>query len=249
MYPVLFTIKGFNFYTHGLLAVLGIVAATGILFLLAKKGKLSTVYLLDNMIYSVLFGIIGARIAYYFLYPDQFSSFKEILYLWEGGLVSYGGFVLGLIALILLWRWQKEPVLEWLDLLAIAFSLGLFLGRLGNVFAGELGGKTTISSLSMNGVIPVTLYEAILVLCIYLFLFLIFILKKEVLRNGFLLSLFLILYGFGRLIIDFFREEKDVLWTLSAGQLASLVFGVTGLIIFMLIFPRLKKRTQHGIVQ
>ena len=44
MYPILFEINGFNIYTHGVLAVVGIIAGSVLIYLIAKKEKMNTKY-------------------------------------------------------------------------------------------------------------------------------------------------------------------------------------------------------------
>lgn len=240
MYPVLFKIGSFSFYTHGVLAVMGIFVGSACLYYLAKREKLQLAFLFDNIVYTVLFGIIGARVSYYLLYKDQFDSPKEIFYLWEGGMVSYGGFIVGAIAFLALMKQQKQPATKWLDLAAIAFPLGMVFGRLGNVFAGEYFGISTASKLNFDGVVPVTLYEAFICLLIYAALFLIY--KKSFFKKtGMILGSLLVSYGVTRFVLDFWREEKDLLWSISLGQIVSLIVALGGAFIVFKIITKGKK--------
>lgn len=229
MYPVLFKIGQFSFYTHGLMAVLGIIVTSLLVYLLSRREHLGNSLLFDNMVYTVLFGIIGARITYYLLYADQFAATKEIFYLWQGGLVSFGGFIIGGLTLFLLLKFQKEPVWKWFDLFAIAFPLGLFLGRIGDLLAGEYAGIPSSSKLSINGVLPVTGYEALF--CFLLFFVFLSVYLKNNKKNftGRYFSSLLVIYPLGRFFIDFYRDEKDVIWVLSTGQVTSLALIVIGL--------------------
>ncbi len=241
MHPILFKIGTLTFYTHGLLSVLGIVLGGFILYKLAQKEKLDTSLILDNIIYSVLAGIVGARLVYFFMYRYQFSSFSEIFYLWNGGMVSYGGFFLGAVAFVLLLKSQKQNITKWLDISLIAFSIGLFLGRIGNLMAGEYSGRFSNSFLAINGVLPVTLFEGFLLVII--FSLLLFIYKKaKNLKDGSLALLFLLLYGFGRFVIDFWRAEEVVFFNLGLGQLVSLLLGLGALVIVILNKKRIGRR-------
>ncbi|MFA7254249.1 MAG: prolipoprotein diacylglyceryl transferase family protein [Patescibacteria group bacterium] len=241
MHPILFKIGSFTFYTHGLLAVMGIIAGSLLLYYLARKERLATDVMFDNIIYSVLAGIIGARITYFTLYRDQFGSFSEIFYLWNGGMVSYGGFILGGIILFLLFKRQKQNVKKWLDIASLAFPLGLILGRLGNLFAGEYAGIATQSKFNMNGLVPVTLLEGILLALIFLILLLARI-KLQKIKEGTIFIILLLSYGLGRFIIDFWRDEKDIIWKISTGQSISIIVFLAGLALFLSYFVPLKKR-------
>lgn len=239
MHPILFKIGNFTFFTHGLLAVAGIVAGAIILYWLSNRAKLENTYLFDQIVYAVLIGIVGARVTYFFLYHDQFTSVVDLLKLWQGGMVSYGGFILGGAAFAYFWSHDKQNLAVWLDLLGIAFPLGLFFGRIGNIFAGEYAGYLTQSRFNIQGFIPVNLYEGLLVLLIFAGLLLIY-LKNIHLQKGMIFLLSIGAYGLGRFIIDFWRDEKILLLHLSLGQILSLV-----LFIFVLGFI-LKNNLKKG---
>lgn len=244
MYPILFKIGGFTFYTHGLLSVAGIVVGALVLSYLAKKSSLDRTFLFDNVVYAVLFGIIGARLTYYFIYSSQFSSPIDILRLWQGGLVSYGGFILGGFTFWLLFKMQKQPVLKWSDLVTIAFFAGLFFGRLGNLFAGEYAGVITNSRLALDGVVPVTLHEGILDLGTFIVLWF-FYRRLSLLYSGVVFGAGLLIYGVGRFIIDFWRDEADLFWRISLGQLTSLIVAIFGLIVLLSL---ILKRRRNEII-
>lgn len=239
MYPELFRIGQLTIYTHGVLAVLGIILGSFFIFILAKNAKLNTAFLFDNIIYSVLVGVIGARITYFFLYRDQFKSLSEILYLWQGGMVSYGGFIPGILTFILLLRYQKENISRWLAISSIAFPAGLFLGRIGNIFAGEYAGIPTAGRFNLDGYIPVNLLEAILLLVIF-FAMLILYKKTSKLLDKYLFAIFALSYTAGRFIIDFWRDEKDIIFKLSVGQ-------ITGLAIFLLMLAYVLKISRRRV--
>lgn len=231
MYPTLFTLGSFTFTTHGLFAVLGIILGSVILYNLAKREKLKTDFLFDNIVYMVLSGIVGARLTYFFLYRDQFSDLKEIFYLWNGGMVSYGGFILAAVTLFTLLYYQREAVIKWFDLLAISFAFGLFLGRLGNVLAGEYAGYKSSGLLNIGGYIPVTLFEGIFVLIVFILLLIIYL--RDIFKaDGQFLALFLIFYGLGRFVIDFWRDEPTIIMSISLGQSVSLMVLILGIYIF-----------------
>ncbi|MEI8143449.1 MAG: prolipoprotein diacylglyceryl transferase [Candidatus Berkelbacteria bacterium] len=234
MYPILFKIGGVTIYSHGVMAIIGIVVALLIMFWLSKRAKLDNSVLIDNVIFTVLFGIIGARITYFVLYRDQFASFQEIFYLWQGGMVSYGGFILGGLAYCLLFYWQKAKVVRWLDILAIAFPLGLFFGRIGNILAGEYSGVPTSSAINLGGLVPVPAYEALLLVLIFSTC-LVLIRRGAALKNGVWTLFVLGSYSLGRFIIDFWRDEPKLLSIFSLGQLVGLVIFVVCLILYIKI--------------
>ncbi len=236
MYPVLFKIGGLNFYSHGMLIVAGIIFAALLIFFLSKRSELNQSYLLDNIIYVSLFGMIGARIAYFILYPNQWSNLSQIFLLWQGGLVSFGGFILGAITLLILLKSQKQSVLPWLDLFAIGLPLGIAFARVGDWLAGDYG---ILSAAVINGFwakfVNNPLLEAVLCVLILIILLSIFLFAKKKVSDGFIFLLSILIYTGGRFIIDFWRSDPDFFVGLSVGQTFSLiVFIIIGLLFIIM---------------
>ena len=117
--------------------------------------------------------------------------------------------------------------------------LGLFWGRLGNFFNGELFGNETLKPWGMHFVDqsslqhPSQLYEAFGEGAI-IFLVLWIIRNKKLAQNNFV-SIFLILYGMIRFIIEFFRAsppEHTILNFLTTGQILCLTMILFGILLF-----------------
>jgi len=239
MHPILFKIGSLNFYTHGLLAGVGIAAAAILLYFLAKKEKLDPAHLYDWLLLSIFLGLIGAKLTYFLLYHDQFSSFWELFQIWRGGMVSYGGFVFGGLAFFLILRLVRQPILRWLDLAAIAFPLGLMLGRIGNIFAGDIEGIPLDSILSINGFLSVPSIESIFLLLLFVLLLVNYDkLKKD---EGLIFFTMTIVYAFARFLIDFGRAGERVLLNLSTGQVFGLFLAVSAFIYYYFIIKRKEK--------
>lgn len=232
MHPILFKIGGLTFYTHGILAVLGIILCAVIVNRLARAEQLDRTFLFDNIVWAILIGIIGARLTYFFLYRDQFSSTSQIFYLQNGGLVSFGGFIPAAIAFYLLWKFQKQPVAKWFDLLSIGFVAGMILGRLGNLMAGEYAGIASTSRFAIDGVLPINAFEGIWVAIVALILYRIYRRTKHRI-DGMIVWLCVFLYGVGRFVIDFWRDEKIIFWHLNLSQITSAALAIIALIIIM----------------
>ena len=137
-----------------------------------KKLELNKKIVLDLVIYSTFFGIIGARLLNYLLFNSRYESFWEIFYFWNGGLVSYGGFIFGILAFLMVLRAHKEKPFPWLDALAVGFLIGFAVGRLGSFLSGEAFGVAYSGFLSINETFPVTLLEFSWVLVLFVVLFL-----------------------------------------------------------------------------
>jgi phosphatidylglycerol---prolipoprotein diacylglyceryl transferase len=110
-----------------------------------KRGRIMLTQMqLDSMMaYSILGMILGARIAYVFIYNwDSYSkNFGDILKVWEGGLSFHGGIIGVVLAIILFCRANKIPFWHLTDRLCLAVPAGIGLGRIGNFMNGELYGR------------------------------------------------------------------------------------------------------------
>lgn len=239
----LIQIGTFRVYTHGFFLMLGVICAGIVLFLLVNKFNFNKGVIFDLIIYTLLFGIIGARITYFLLYSNQFTSLFDLFKIWQGGLVSWGGFILGIGAAVIVVKMYKEKVLPWLDILLISSLLGLAIGRLGSFLSGELAGLPYSGLLSISGMHPVTLYEAIYDLIIFVVLIIVYSKYKNLLNPGILALDVLILYSFGRFLIDFFRTESVFAFGLSLGQIFSAFILVISIVMFFIIIMKNRRAT------
>jgi phosphatidylglycerol:prolipoprotein diacylglycerol transferase len=236
MNPVLFKIGSVNIYTHGLFLVLAVVAAGICLYLLAKHLRVATSPVLDLIIYPVLFGIIGARVVYAVVYYSYLSSPLEIFKIWEGGLVSWGGFILGLIAYIVVVKMYKLSIPLWLDMLAISGMLGVAVGRVGCFVSGELYGVPYTGLGAVRGIFPVTLAESLLALIVF-FVLLIAFAKFHKSRgvkssSGIIFLEGALLYSGGRFALDFLRSGEKFMRYFNSNQIVELIVFAVAIIAF-----------------
>ena len=110
---------------------------------------------------------------------------------------------------------EKVRFLKLMDVISCSVPIGIFFGRITNFINSELWGKPT--SLPWGVVFPnggdaprhpSQIYEACLE-GIVLFLILNYFYKKKFNIEGYCSSLFLILYGIFRIIIEFIREPDN----------------------------------------
>ena len=162
MHPTLFRIPLFGreitIYAYGTIIVLAFLLAAW----WAKRRAAKTLSLPEERVFNIEFavlfiGLAGARFVYALANYHEFTSRPlSFLYIWEGGLVGYGGLVAGL--LFLAWympkRAEKGEYLEgkaWslFDLLARGAALALALGWFASLLAGDDFGKATTSPLGI----------------------------------------------------------------------------------------------------
>jgi phosphatidylglycerol:prolipoprotein diacylglycerol transferase len=230
MHPIIGHIGGVTIYSHGLLIILAVVVATSLMNFLIGKSKLSKEYFLDNISTVVLIGVIGARIAYVILYYKELTSFWQAFYIWQGGLVSWGGFILGGLTFILLLRSQKQPVLKWLDIFGLSSMIGIGIGRIGCVLAGDIIGKA--SAAYPNG-FPVAGFEAGAAFLLGLVLLIIYY-KFPKLPQGIIFYESIAGYSLIRFILDGFRDGPTYFLGLNSGQVTAGIVLIATLLIFSL---------------
>jgi len=99
------------------------------------------------------------------------------------------------------------------------------------------------SHLAIWGRIPVTIFESIWAILIAIFCYLLLLRKdKYFLPDGLIFLSGLGLYAFGRLGLDFLRDEDISFWIFKTGQVGSLIFLI---IIAIIIFLITKTRRRH----
>ena len=243
MNPVLFKIGIINFYTHGFFMVLAMLMAGWVIYHLARIKRRKTEAIFDLVVFSLLTGVIAARITYFVTYRDQFESWVEIFQIWQGGLVSWGGFAAGMAVYLLIVKLYREPVGFWLDVLGVAGLLGISIGRLGSFLSGEYAGKTTSLPWSFAGVHPVTLYESVILLTFF-FLFLSLYLKNKIAREGMYFLLVMLVYSLVRFGLEFLRVDPSYWLGMTLTQITSSII-VLAIIIYLIIIS-VRKRSRYA---
>ncbi len=249
MHPILFKFFGIEIHTYGFFVALGFMTALFVSQKLAEKEGLSKNLVVDYAFYMLIFAIIGARFFYVIIeYKFYIKHPFEILKIWEGGLVYYGGFIFAVLSLFI-YHYTKNrntPILKITDIFATALPLGQAIGRLGCLSAGCCYGKpcnlpwaikfTNPESLAPLNVYlhPTELYHAISDFLI--FIILIFIFKKKKEFNGETTCLYGILYSVGRFIVEIFRgDPRGHIGIFSTSQFISIiVFAISFFFYFFL---------------
>ena len=103
---------------------------------------------------GILFLLLGARIGSTLIY-DRTGIYwhKPWLIFWPfdgngnytgfAGMSYHGGFIGGLLGMIIWCKRHKQPVMRWIDAMVCCIPLGYTFGRLGNFLNGELYGRVT----------------------------------------------------------------------------------------------------------
>jgi len=170
--------------------------------------------MIDVAIFSIPAGIIGARLYYVLFNLKAFPTLFSVIEVWNGGLAVYGGIIAGFITALLVCKYKKISIFKVFDSTAPAFMLGQIIGRWGNFTNAEvLGVKTDLPwGMSIDGaasVHPIFLYESLWNLVGFAVINLIYKKKKF---DGQIFLMYITWYGFGRMLLEGIRGEKDTLF-------------------------------------
>lgn len=187
----------------GLMFALAVLIGLIWTFYRAKESERD--HILNIGIIAMIGGVIGSRLAFVILYPQSFSDLIDIFKFWQGGMVSYGGFIIGSFLSLVYLKTQKLNIYRYLDLFAPPLALSIAITRVGCFLNHCHLGKETEVFWALNYLgetrHPLTLYYLLSALIIMIILLLIE--RKTEIEGVVGLSL-LTLYPLFRLISDQF---------------------------------------------
>ncbi|MBI4231129.1 MAG: prolipoprotein diacylglyceryl transferase [Planctomycetes bacterium] len=134
MFPILAGDYGslFSIKSYGVMVALGFLAALGVGRARARAVGIPPEIVSDVGTWVVVAGLLGARLLYVVAFWDQFRDRPvSILWIWEGGLVLYGGILAGTAAGIVVVMRRHLPLWRFADAVAPGTLLGIALGRIG----------------------------------------------------------------------------------------------------------------------
>jgi phosphatidylglycerol:prolipoprotein diacylglycerol transferase len=232
----------------------GFLAAGWVMGLELERRRLNKEYAADVVVAAVIGGIIGGKLWYVALHGGPLLS--------RGGLVWYGGFLGGFLAVTGLGWWKRVPFRFTLELTAPALAVGHALGRVGCFLVQDDYGlptalpwgmkfpqgqpPTTAANLARWGadippgtppgevlaVHPTQLYEVAALLFIF---YLIWRWRRHQHALGWLFGIYLLAEGVERFLIEFVRAKDDRLlggYTLSQAAAAAAVVVGAGLVVW-----------------
>lgn len=231
MYPELFTIGGLTIYSYGVCIAIGFFVAMQYIVLNSKAANISKNQIYDLFFYLIVFGILGARLFYVLTEIKYFvKNPTEIIQVWKGGLVYYGGFISSVMFGILYLYKKNINIKKVLDVFAPAVALGHVFGRIGCFLSGCCYGKECNFFLSIHNRYPTQLFEAFGNLIIFILLNKF---NKSKHQDGQIFILYLLLYSLLRFFIEFLRgdDRGGFILGLSIAQIISIFIFVVVLII------------------
>ncbi|MFW2487852.1 prolipoprotein diacylglyceryl transferase [Clostridium chromiireducens] len=244
MNPVAFSIGSFDIRWYGILIATGIVLGIVISQYNCKWRDADFDNLLNIVLLSLPFGIVGARLYYVIFEFDHYrNNIIEAINIRNGGLAIHGGLIFALGTALIYTKVKKLSFIKFADVAAPSIILAQALGRWGNFFNQEAHGDAVSyefikhfpmfiqNGMNINGTYynPTFLYESTWNLLVFVILMV--ILRKSKV-NGAAFFTYIGLYSIGRFIIEGMRTDSLMLGSIRMAQLVSLS-GVVLWIVFI----------------
>ena len=149
MKPYLFKIGNFELRIYSLMYIIAFLAGIFIANrdeVSRKRGMKDKKMIEDFAFWSMISGLIGARLYYVLLkFGEYVSRPLSIFKVWEGGLAIHGAIIGGLVGSYIYAKKNKVNIWVLTDAAVGPLFLGQFLGRFGNLANGEVHGVPTFT--------------------------------------------------------------------------------------------------------
>jgi phosphatidylglycerol:prolipoprotein diacylglycerol transferase len=216
----------------------------------------------DFMVVVMIAGVVGARLFHILEHTGQFMADPMSMIFTRSGLSIFGGLIAGTVAGMVCVRRWRLPVRPLLDAAAPAMMIGYAVGRIGCQVSGD-GDWGTVANMALKpewlptwfwaqtydnnifgevlaapGVYPAPIYETAMATVCFLVLW---ALRRHPFRTGWLFSVYLILAGAERLLIEQIRVNPvfDVLGVRATqAEMIAVVLIVLGLVGAVLLGQR-----------
>ena len=254
--PKSINVFGIEIAFYGMIIATGMILAMLLIYREAKRTGQNVDNYYDLSIYSIIFGVIGARLYYVIFEWDQYKdNLISIFKTRNGGLAIYGGIIAGIITVFVYSKIKKLSCPQILDTITIGLLVGQIMGRWGNFFNREAFGGYTDSLFAMQikldevgGVIsdsvannikvvngiqyiqvhPTFLYESLWNLIVLL---VIMIFRKYKKFNGEIACIYMIAYGIGRFFVEGLRTDQLIVPVIhiAVSQIVSIIMIILGI--------------------
>jgi phosphatidylglycerol---prolipoprotein diacylglyceryl transferase len=253
VYPFIIHLGPLEITGYGLMLMVAFLMGGWLIARQLRENNLREDYAADIVAAAVIGGIIGAKLWYVALTRDPGALFSR------GGLVWYGGFIGGALAVILN-GWRLRVPLRWtMQLAAPALAAAYALGRVGCFLVNDdYGGPTNLpwgvkfpngsppsTAANLHGfgvsvspgldpstvltVHPTQLYEVAAMLVVFAVLW---VLRKKGRPVGWLFGVYLVFAGIERFLVEILRAKDDrLLGPFTIAQLTSVILVALGTVL------------------
>lgn len=246
MNPILFSIGDFDVRWYSVLIIVSIFISYIMINSESNRFGIKKEFVFNLIFWTVIFGIIGARVYYVVFNLDYYlSNPGEIIKIWNGGLAIHGGLLFGFITILIYCKKYKASVARMLDIIVPALLISQAISRWGNFFNGEAYGSIVpyqtlidlkiipsfvIDNMLINGAyrLPMFYFESIW--CFIGFVLLLIIRRRKYIKVGQITCVYLMWYSFARFIIESYRSDSLMIGDLKVAKIVSTIMFVIGLI-------------------
>lgn len=233
--PIIFRLGPFEIRWYGVFITTAIVVGFALLARDAKRRGFNPQDVWMAMIWTVIGGLIGARLVHIL---DNFSYYlqnpRQLLTLQVVGLAIYGALAGGVGAFALFMRYKKLPALKLLDCGAVAMPIAQVVGKFANLINGDTWGSPTglpwgIIYTNPNTMLPddllgvpthpAPIYEQLWLLFTAAVVWKV---RPRLKGDGQAFILYVIMYSVGRFFISFLRVNNPIFLGLKQAQLIAL---------------------------
>lgn len=251
MYPELLNIGSVTISSFGVFIAIAFMCALYFTRKEMAKRGFDPDIAYDMVIVIAVASLIGARLFYVVGHWGDYYSQNpaDIIAIWKGGLVFYGGLLGGAIGTYAVARYRKMNVLRLADCLAAPLAIGVAIGRIGCFLYGCCFGISSTSFFSLhfpgNGLagtfIPTQLIEMTWGFAMFGVIYFWLERKYEFKTDGSLFLIYLLMYSGGRFLVEFARYSTWHLFgVFSFAQLISIAIAGASL---YLIIRRVQDKT------
>lgn len=265
MYPEIIRIGGFVITSFGVMMFLSFISAAFLVGRQLQRYGMPKELAWDMLAWVAVGGILGAKFYYLALHWQDLLANPVGELLSRGGLVWYGGLIGGVLAYYVQVRSRKLPVATMYDATAPALAFAYAVGRLGCFLVGDDYGRYTeawygiafpegappstagilrnqmgetvpahIPDSAVVAVHPTQLYEIALALVMFAILWRLG--TRRDFRAGQLFSVYMVLYGIERFVIEFVRAKSDRIFIAGFGFSTSQIMSVLLLSLGVFLF-------------
>jgi prolipoprotein diacylglyceryl transferase len=128
---------------HGIGIAAGFLAGTMLLARIGPRRGVRSEDVQTIAFWAIVGAIVGARFFYVLAHLSEFDSVAEMFAIWRGGISLLGGIAGAILANVPVMRRMGYRFFQVTDPAMIALSLGIAIGRIGDLVIGDHLGKPT----------------------------------------------------------------------------------------------------------
>ena len=249
MNPIIFRLGSFEIRWYSVMILIAFLVASYVINKETKRFDIEKDYIFNLLFWTLIMGIIGARIYYVIFDWDYFSSnTSEILKVWNGGLAIHGGIIAGILTILVYTKKYKLRTIRYVDYIVPGLIIGQAIGRWGNFFNQEAHGLATslehlqklhipefvIKGMKINGVYysPTFFYESLA--CLLGFIVICILRRNKYIKVGSPTALYLIIYGVIRFFIERSRTDALMFCGFRIAMIISAIMVIIGVIMLII---------------